>query len=272
MSVATSIIPVFSRDFLFYDTIVANFQSSQNITFDTNYSNISKEEKTISDRFYTKIIPADSKTKFEFDRNREFFEKLLNQNILLKAPFFYKTKIKDTNNFNLTNYAVLFPGASEVNKIWDYKNFYEVGNYLYNKYNLNIVICGGKEDKIYATKIRELSNGSFTDLTGETTLTDMIAILSNAKILISNDTSSVHFAQACDTKTVFVLNGRHFGRFAPYPKTISESAVSIYPKEIVDIDKYFDQYAKEYEHHSALDINSISVESVIYHIDKLLKK
>ncbi|HOV14552.1 MAG TPA: glycosyltransferase family 9 protein, partial [Spirochaetota bacterium] len=270
-NIETSIVPVLSRDFLFYDTIVCNFQSDENISFDSNLSNMTREEKNISNRFYTKIIKSDPVTKFEFERNKEFFEKLLDTKIDLQKPGFNKDLIKNDFKLDVSDYAVIFPGASEKNKIWDYKNFYETGKYLNETYNFDIVICGGREDREYSEKIMELSNNKFTDLTGKTTLTDMVSILSNAKILVSNDTSSVHFGASCNTKTVFMLNGRHFGRFAPYPENISQNIISLYPPEIVEIDKNFIEFSKKYEHFSNLDINSITVKTVKESIDKLLK-
>jgi len=56
------------------------------------------------------------------------------------------------------------------------------------------------------------------NLCGTTSLTELVDIISKAKLLITNDSSALHIAACLNTQTICLLMGRHYGRFAPYPK------------------------------------------------------
>ena len=262
--------PHYSRDFLYYDSIIQATSAKERIGFECNLSNISEIEKFVSDKYYTNIINSNPKTLFEFYRNTEFFEKFLERKINLTKPSLFFENIPKFE-IPFTDFAVIFPSASKLDKIWDAKNFFAVSKYLYEKYNLKTIICGGKGDEKYSTQILSYGfNEMFFDLTGKTDLVELTYILSKAKILISNDTSAVHFAVAVQTNTIYVLNGSHFGRFGPYPNGIAQNVISLYPDEITSNLSNFDFLCKEYEHLSPLDINSIKIKEVIRNIDKLL--
>lgn len=270
--IETTLVPVLSRDFLFYDTIVYNFQSTKNITFDSNFSNISKEEKNISDNYYNMMIEPDTDIKFEFERNKEFVEKLLKENLTINKPFFDKELIKSNLEIISNKYAVICPGAGEKSRIWKYNNFFEVAKYIENKYMIQVIICGSKDDADYSKKITQLSDNNFIDLCGQTSLTDMIYILSKAKLLIAHDSSALHFGASCNINIILISNGKHFGRFTPYPAYMASNIQTLYPPGMEDIDNNFQKYCKDFEHSSKFDINSISVERVKEKVDTLLKE
>ena len=88
---------------------------------------------------------------------------------------------------------------------------------------LKIIICGSQNDKRFAKKIRKISNLNFEikDLTGKTSLSRLMEIIGNSRLLITNDTSAVHIGAATKTKTLVVGTGIFYGRFIPYPKDYS---------------------------------------------------
>jgi ADP-heptose:LPS heptosyltransferase len=85
-----------------------------------------------------------------------------------------------------------------------------------------------------AAFIREY-NGPLLDLTGKTDLVQMLTVLKNAACLISVDTGSVHLAAAVQCPVFAIFNGRHYGRFAPYPKEIASRLYPVYPDEIDEL-------------------------------------
>jgi ADP-heptose:LPS heptosyltransferase len=100
------------------------------------------------------------------------------------------------------------------------------------------------------------------DLTGKTTLPQLVNLIAGAKILISNESCAVHIAAAVGTNAVCISNGNHFGKFNPYPKSMAENIATLYPSEVNNqIDKYED-LIKRFAISSDIDINEISVESV----------
>lgn len=54
------------------------------------------------------------------------------------------------------------------------------------------------------------------DLTGKTTVSQVIDIIGNAEFVVTNDTSGVHIAAATGTPSVAIAGGWHFKRFLPY--------------------------------------------------------
>lgn len=261
--------PVYSREFYYCDTIIKLISAGQKIGSSGNLSNIKKWQKRISDKFYTKLIPAKDEIIFEFYRNKEFFEYLLQQQITLRKPFI---QIPDVNlSFELPKkYAVLFIGGSASFKKWSIENFAKVGLYLKDTYGYNIVLCGSKTDLIDSESFRRSFKKSYVDLVGKTNLIELLQVINSAEIIISNETVAPHMAVALDKRVIVIFNGNHFGRFTPYPKEITSNYFAVYHSEI---EKNLDDYKKlsnTYGFISKLNINEITFEMVKVKIDELL--
>ncbi|WP_297524679.1 glycosyltransferase family 9 protein, partial [Sulfurovum sp.] len=222
------------------------------------------------DKYYTKLIPAKNDIIFEFYRNQEFFESLLVQKLDLQKPFI-KLEPKKLNFELPKNYAILFIGASAKFRKWDIKNFVEVGEFLKEKYNYEMVLCGAPSDKEDADEFNKYAKYDYIDLVGKTSLVDLLYVIYNGNLMISNETSAPHFAVALEMTNIFVIsNGNHYGRFTPYPKELSSSYHTIYHPEI---EKNLDNYKKlsnNYGYGSNLNINKITPLMVIENIDKVL--
>ena len=108
------------------------------------------------------------------------------------------------------------------------------------------------------------------DMTGKTTLPQLAKLISLSKILISNETSAVHFAAAVGTPFVCLSNGNHFGRFNPYPKEMNVKSIYLYPDEIEKKVNDVEFLSNKYRFESNLDINSITPDKVMTAIEKLL--
>ncbi|WP_141266848.1 glycosyltransferase family 9 protein [Thermodesulfovibrio sp. Kuro-1] len=261
--------PVYSREFYYCDTIIKLISAGQKIGSSGNLSNIKKWQKRISDKFYTKLIPAKDEIIFEFYRNKEFFEYLLQQQITLRKPFI---QIPDVNlSFELPKkYAVLFIGGSASFRKWSIENFAKVGLYLKDTYGYNIVLCGSKTDLIDSESFRRSFKKSYVDLVGKTNLIELLQVINSAEIIISNETVASHMAVALDKRVIVISNGNHFGRFTPYPKEITSNYFAVYHSEI---EKNLDDYKKlsnTYGFISKLNINEITFEMVKVKIDELL--
>ena len=262
--------PTYSRTFYSDDAIVNVVSAKEEIGSIGDLSNIKKWQKNISDKYYTKLIPAKNDIIFEFYRNQEFFESLLVQKLDLQKPFI-KLEPKKLNFELPKNYAILFIGASAKFRKWDIKNFVEVGEFLKEKYNYKMVLCGAPSDKEDAYEFNKYAKYDYIDLVGKTSLVDLLYVIYNGNLMISNETSAPHFAVALEMTNIFIIyNGNHYGRFTPYPKELSSSYHTIYHPEI---EKNLDNYKKlsnSYGFGSNLNINKITPLMVIENIDKVL--
>lgn len=263
--------PTYSREFFYGDSVIIASDAKERIGSEGDLSNITKMQKKISDRYYTKLVPVKIENIFEFFRNKEFFECILEGKIKLARPGFKLNKrlIKlPTKNI----YAVIFPGAGSKYRRWQSHKFAEVADYVCKKYRYNIIIAGSKADKILAEDIKKKSkNLNIIDLTGKISLTQLVQIIKNANMLISNETVAVHIAAAVGTKTVCISAGFRFGRFDPYPKEIFNKIFYVYP-DVIQKKIYDYEYLIEKHRYSLppSTINTIPVSKIKESIDKLL--
>lgn len=262
--------PVYSREYFYADIIVKLVNAKKKIGSDGDLSTIKKWQKKISDTYYSELIPAKDELLFEFNRNREFFENLLERDIDISKPTI-KLKTKVVNYDLSKKYAVLFIGASARSKKWSIENFADIARHLKIKHGEQIVLCGGPTDRKDANEFSKCFDDNYIDLVGKTSLLDLLYIISNANMMISNDTAAPHLAIALERTNIFVIyNGNHYGRFIPYPKETTTNYHVVYHPQI---DKDFNNDKKLcniYKFGSSLDINDISLEQVIGKIDKVL--
>jgi ADP-heptose:LPS heptosyltransferase len=250
----TAINTAYTREILYGDQIIKTCNAKERIGSIGSLDH-RNNTKIFTDRFYTKLIPASETNLFEFYRNIEFFENLLEIEISLK-----RTSISSLKHYELmsSNFVLIFPGAKENKRKWKPKYYAIVSNYILSNYNYNIVISGSSKDYdianqiIYEIQQKERVN----NYAGKSSLTELVNLIANSKLLISNETAAVHLAAALDRNFICISNGNHFGRFNPYPKEICNNGHFIYPDEI---DEELEEILR---FNSELDINNIRPELI----------
>jgi ADP-heptose:LPS heptosyltransferase len=221
-----------------------------------------------SDNLFNQIIPSLSNSNFEFFRNKSFIEHLINEKIDLNKPYFNAIK-KEINPTQI----IIFPSTQSVFRHWKASNFSEVINALNAEFSgLNFLILGSKNDVDLGEFILRKCDNSLTvkNLCGQTSLVELVQIIANSRLLISNETSAVHIAAGVETPTICIANGERFMRFSPYPLSITHVITYIFPNN--------DFYKKEkemgltekYKYASNFDINLIKSENVLLAIKKEL--
>ena len=255
--------PTYSRTFL-VDTLISNIKAKLKIGNSGDLSNISLEDKNISDKYYTKLINSEDKYLFEFNRNKVFFEKLLNKDIKInKTSIKYKSFIAPP----FSNYVVFVIAANASKRKWSIQNYVTLARNLYNL-GYEIVLCGGDSELKEVENFKALFGNKFINLVGKTSLIDILNILNYSEFVISNDTGLAHISIALKKQTYIISNGNHFGRFVPYPKHFSSYVECFCPFDYQK-NKYF--FLEKYYQGSNLDINEIKVNQIFDFLN-LLKK
>lgn len=269
----TAIDCTYSREILFGDSIVKASKALNKIaSVGAPDSYVKWKRNLLTDRIYTNLIPSDKKIIFEFERNKDFFSKVLGQKIDIIKPHLCTDKIKSVAH-TAKNYVVIFPGANHIKRRWAAEKFIKVVNYIISNYYHEVIIAGSKDDFILAENIIEQTNKEkVINLAGKTTLPELAKLISDAILLISNDTSAIHFAASVDTQFICISNGNHLGRFHPYPKAMGVVGIYIYPKEIMDNLNDTEFLKSKYGFGSNLDINYIDENEVISAVNKFLTK
>ena len=145
------------------------------------------------------------------------FEKEFSDNI--------KSTVKALNPDKKT--VVLAPATTWNNKHWTIQGWCDIINEFKNKYNIIITACD-KEKSLTAEILKKTGEEGIIDLSGKTTLADLVYLFDKIDLLISPDSGSAHIAWAvgkCKIITLFFATSAN--RTAPYgEKYISFSADS----------------------------------------------
>ncbi|MBT6715540.1 MAG: lipopolysaccharide heptosyltransferase II, partial [Elusimicrobiaceae bacterium] len=180
---------------------------------------------------YTKTAPF-SWMMHDFERNLSLLKTLAdeNQNIIEKDPSIYPTKKAQTisSKFKILEeqegkkLVAIHPGSVWLTKRWFPERFAKVIEELETNLNAKTVLIGGKSDSALAKKISDLSNVKPIDLTGKTSLSDLMNIMPKFDLFITNDSGPMHIACAYKVPTIAIFGPttKELG-FFPYSKNSS---------------------------------------------------
>lgn len=112
-------------------------------------------------------------------------------------------------------YYVIAPGAGDKKRAWGVDQF---AKYIHElETHTPVVLCGSAAEKTISDKLCTLApHHHIIDLTGKTTLTDLVYIISKAAHVLGNESGAIHMAAALGVPSTAILGGGHFGRFLPY--------------------------------------------------------
>lgn len=244
--------PVFSRDFITVDWIVHNVNANEKIGYEGDYQNNygalannlyyqrhsnKYDLKAIADSWYTKLVPNDKSCIMELQRNAHFVRQTLNHEFKSSLPTIPFDLLK-SDIIPASKYAVLVLGAGVAQRMWAIRNFVHiVQNLTYS----HIVLCGSEREQYLSESFTNEYKGDKTiiNLTGKTNLIELTSIISNASLIITNETSSSHIAVATRTPSVCLFGGGHYGRFHPYQvENINEGDKKFLPVVVTARDKF----------------------------------
>lgn len=108
----------------------------------------------------------------------------------------------------------MHPGSSCPSKRWKVERFAKVADTLAEKYRAKIVIIAGPKDKGFGDDMAKFMTAKNINLSGKTTVTDLVSILRRSRLFISNDSGPVHIACAVGTPTISIF-GRNDRGLSP---------------------------------------------------------
>ena len=120
----------FTRELLFGDSLIKTSKAKVRIGSKGSLEkHTAWRRKLLTDRYYTKLIPASKTNLFEFYRNKNFFEEILDLKIDIKKPSLPNSTKSSNHSFD-KKYVVIFPGAADFSRRWNPGYFVEVLNLL----------------------------------------------------------------------------------------------------------------------------------------------
>ncbi|MCU0343830.1 MAG: hypothetical protein MUF28_08415 [Ignavibacterium sp.] len=173
----------FSREILYGDSIVNTSRAKEKIGSSGSPDSYTKWKRSLlTDKYFTKLITQSKENIFEFYRNKEYFENILQDKVNVDKPTLDCSDIEiiiPTQD----NFAVIFPGAQEDKRRWSPANFEKIIEELINTYKLNVIIAGSSADSvIYGKMVKCHTSKSCFDMTGKTTLPQLAKLISLSKI------------------------------------------------------------------------------------------
>lgn len=102
-----------------------------------------------------------------------------------------------------TPYAVLVPGTLWETKHWPAERFAEVGRRL-RRNGLGVVVAGSAKERGRCQAVAAACPGA-VDLSGQTTLSELAALIDRAAVCVTNDSGSMHLTVALGRPVVSVF-------------------------------------------------------------------
>lgn len=219
--------PVYSREPL-TDELLYCCGAQERIACEGDLSNIRARTKTGNNAFCSRIYPSSTGLLHESERNREFVERLIgthgsaedfqpslsiSQPQLKDACALLRGQGLDPHKDLI---VAMFPGASKAIKRWPAENFAQLADDFSRSFGARVLLCGASSDRKWGQTVSKLAEAAPVTLIGDTTLTQLTAVLRLSALYIGNDSGPLHLAVAAGTPSLAIMGGGHFYRFYPY--------------------------------------------------------
>jgi ADP-heptose:LPS heptosyltransferase len=122
-------------------------------------------------------------------------------------------------------YACIHPGGRWLSRRWQSEKFAAVADEL-DRQGLQIVITGTADEQDLAVAVRRAMKATAIDLAGQTTLGAAAALVSQARLVVTNDTGMSHIAAAMRVPSVVVVLGSDPERWAPLDRERHRAVMS----------------------------------------------
>lgn len=215
--------PTSSRTFI-TDGFAAFTAAKEIVGFEGNTERIRQDYKLKTDKFYTKLLKPPSSIYAEFDRSKYFFETVLSNTIAIENA---EIPIENIDKSGV----IIFPGSGVFKRNWEAGKFLALAQLILQNTTMPVYLVGGQAEVSLCGYLAEnLPANRVKNLAGKTTLTQLIDLIADAVLLISNETCAVQIAAATKTKSVCILGGGHFNRFLPGTTGAVHEPACVYEK------------------------------------------
>ncbi len=174
--------------------------------------------------------------------------------------------------------VILHPGAGDPRRRWPAANFASVGDWL-AEHGYRVVITGTREEIGLAEDVLGLMKHDASCTAGRLSLAALIALMSVAKLFISNDTGPLHIARAIGLPTIGIYSPAfilHAGPMSVHTNRVLVSCVTKCPKCEMDLmcnpwDRYGEEPSKGTCTHDQSLVDDVKAEDCIELIQSMLK-
>ncbi len=184
-----------------------------------------KEAREFAHLFYTQEVdrPDDSVhiLDYYFSVLRAIGVQTCNSTCTLTAPTAAQDSIRQklaVAQLTPKKFIVLIPASAHAYKCWPAEQFAKLAEVFHQRYGWDAVVVGTQSERTYAEAVRVNTTSPVIDLTGRTSIPELVALFARASAVVSNDTGPGHIALATDTPAVVVFGNTNPLRLGPYQR------------------------------------------------------
>jgi heptosyltransferase-1 len=137
-------------------------------------------------------------------------------------------KILTAHNIASQTYVVFVPGSAHADKCWPIDRFAALAEKLSSDHKLSIVATGSSSEASLVESLVRSAKTPIINLAGRTSIAELVALLRDAALVVSNDTGPGHIASALGTPMVMIFGWSNPALIAPYHR--DAAVVAIDPK------------------------------------------
>ena len=155
------------------------------------------------------------------DSDRQYSLGRPSKNFILEKSFYKNRPIINIHlgsaRANLHGWKFWYSRRGEEEKVWNTENYITLGQKLLEHYpNLTITLTGSKSESFLAERfVKKIPNA--INLTGKTTVQDLLQHIGNCDLFISHDCGVLHIASATSTPIIALFGPTSAARTGPYP-------------------------------------------------------
>jgi len=167
-------------------------------------------------RFYSETVSPDP-TAHVVRQNLQLLRALGIEETAIETPVraVASAVADDVRQATGPRYGVLNPGAGWPNKQWPPEKFGAVAAAVYESHGLPWVVVWGPGEESLARRVEESSAGAAM-LAPPTSLSDLMALVQRAAVVVAGDTGPIHLAAAAATPVVGLYGPTNPARNGPW--------------------------------------------------------
>ena len=113
-------------------------------------------------------------------------------------------------------YVLLAPGARGETKIWPAEYFSQLADGIARNLGIAVALLGSPAEADLCRRVRDLAQTEPIDLAGQSSLTEMVAIIAGSAAIVCNDSGPMHIAAALDRPIVALFGPTNPARTGPH--------------------------------------------------------
>jgi len=209
---------------LCHAAFVAYFSRAKcRVGYSENVSSLKQHLNRNFDAFFTRTLD-DRKPKHEVERNLDFLRAVGGTAHDDPLELWLSEEDREQARKLLVSRGVrhadlvlgLAPGAGHPKRRWPIDRFIELGRFLEKEFGARLLVVGGPDDADGASRLTEELGSTAVNVSGGMTLRQTAALLTQTRLMVSNDCGPMHLAAAVGTPTVAIWGSSDSRRWRPW--------------------------------------------------------